>query len=295
MKRSIHLLVKDRIDCYVNKNSTKFNVLSEREQQALKRKQALCNKRSVEVLKCNVKGKILGKKQIAGSTSINYVLHYRSLMKQGDFFYIEEICEHRIASFLLNELINDFEDNNFVSKQEHVPLDRNHSDATRKTFQYDRLEAVRYAETWWNSYNVKYKKFEVDCTNFVSQCLHAGGAPLVGYPNRSNGWWMAGNSWSYSWSVAHSLRWYLSGANAGLRAVEVESAKDLSQGDIICYDFEGDGKFDHTTIVVAKDKESYPLVNAHTENSRMRYWSYEDSTAYTPNIKYKFFHIVGDS
>ena len=35
-----------------------------------------------------------------------------------------------------------------------------------------------------------------------------------------------------------------------------------------------------------------PLVNAHTYNSRMRYWAYEDSSAYTPNIKYKFFTIV---
>ena len=26
----------------------------------------------------------------------------------------------------------------------------------------------------------------------------------------------------------------------------------------------------------------------------MRFWSYEDSTAYTPNIKYKFFTIVDD-
>ena len=37
-----------------------------------------------------------------------------------------------------------------------------------------------------------------------------------------------------------------------------------------------------------------PLVNAHTFNSRMRYWNYEDSTAYTPNMKYRFFTIVDD-
>ncbi|MDX8362143.1 amidase domain-containing protein [Cytobacillus sp. IB215316] len=295
MKQSIHVLIKERIDSYVNKRNLNLDVVSEHEQQAIKRKQDLCERRSVEMLKCNVKGKILGKKQVAGSTTISYVLHYRSLMKQDDFFYIEEICEHRAASFLLNELINDCEDKQYVSKQEHVPLDRNQPEATRKSFKYDRLEAVKYAENWWNSYNVKYKTFEVDCTNYVSQCMHAGGAPLVGYPNRSGGWWMVGNNWSYSWSVAHSLRWYLSGANVGLRAVEVESAKALSQGDIICYDFEGDGRFDHTTIVVAKDKENYPLVNAHTENSRMRYWSYEDSTAYTPNINYKFFHIIDDN
>ena len=47
-----------------------------------------------------------------------------------------------------------------------------------------------------------------------------------------------------------------------------------------------------TAIVVAKDGHAMPLVNANTYNSRMRYWAYEDSTAYTPKIKYDFFHIV---
>ena len=45
------------------------------------------------------------------------------------------------------------------------------------------------------------------------------------------------------------------------------------------------------TFVVDNDEKGYPLVNAHTTNSRMRYWVYEDSTAWTPEIKYKFFHI----
>lgn len=40
-------------------------------------------------------------------------------------------------------------------------------------FSYDRLAAVQYAERWWNSYNPQYRKFDVDCTNYVSQCLRA--------------------------------------------------------------------------------------------------------------------------
>jgi hypothetical protein len=46
--------------------------------------------------------------------------------------------------------------------------------------------------------------------------------------------------------------------------------------------------------VTGKDASGMPLVNAHTYNSRMRYWAYEDSTAYTPNIKYKFLSITDD-
>ena len=87
------------------------------------------------------------------------------------------------------------------------------------------------------------------------------------------------------------MRWYLSGARYGVKGKVVERASDLLLGDVICYDFEGDGRWNHTTIVVAKDENGEPLVNAHTSNSYHRYWGYEDSTAYTPQIQYKFFRI----
>ncbi|MFC7062739.1 amidase domain-containing protein [Halobacillus seohaensis] len=161
----------------------------------------------------------------------------------------------------------------------------------RATFYYDRREAIRYAEQWWDNYNPAFQNFDVDCTNYISQCLHAGGAPMWGQSNRSKGWWHGNNNWSYSWSVAHSLRWYLSGSRQGLVASEVSEASQLSLGDVICYDFQGDGRYDHTTIVVSKTSQGEPLVNAHTTNSRQRFWDYTDSTAYTPNIDYKFFHI----
>lgn len=72
---------------------------------------------------------------------------------------------------------------------------------------------------------------------------------------------------------------------------EVERASDLYPGDVICYDFQGNDRWDHTTLVVAKDSQGMPLVNAHTDNSRHRYWSYEDSTAWTEDCRYKFFRI----
>lgn len=89
--------------------------------------------------------------------------------------------------------------------------------------------------------------------------------------------------------MAHSFRWYLSGSERGIRGIEVEQPEELNPGDVICYDFDGDGAWNHTTIVVAKDADNMPLVNAHTNNSRNRYWSYEDSAAWTPEIQYKFF------
>jgi len=162
---------------------------------------------------------------------------------------------------------------------------------------YNREKVVQYADRWWNSYNPRFRAFEVDCTSYVSQCLLAGGAPMTHVGNRGKGWWYKGSgartdNWSYSWAVAHSLRWYLQNSKTGLRAIDVSSPKQLTIGDVICYDFDGDGHWQHNTIVTAIDANGMPLVNAHTNNSQKRNWEYKDSYAWTPKIQYKFFHIV---
>lgn len=167
----------------------------------------------------------------------------------------------------------------------------------RQGNRYRRDLAVRYAEAWWNSHNPQFRAFELDCTNYVSQCLYAGGAPMTGMGNRERGWWYKGSggesdSWSYSWAVAHSLRWYLATSTQGLRAEERARAEDLEPGDVICYDFDGDGRWQHNAIVVAFDSAGQPLVNAHTANVRHKYWDYSHSYAYTEKIAYKFFHIA---
>ena len=46
-------------------------------------------------------------------------------------------------------------------------------------FCYDRNLAADYAKTWWNGRNRdKYKVYDKDCANFVSQCLIGGGFNL---------------------------------------------------------------------------------------------------------------------
>ncbi|MEJ8548454.1 amidase domain-containing protein [Brevibacillus borstelensis] len=162
---------------------------------------------------------------------------------------------------------------------------------------YDTERAIAYAERYWDSANPAYPLFTDNCTNFISQCLHAGGIPMLFSREMGKGWWMRGSgkgaSWSYSWSVAHSLYLLLKSGGPPMRAVAIPSVDQLEPGDIICYDFDGDGRYQHNTIVVAKDANNMPLVNANTTNSRLRYWDYRDSTAYTPQIRYAFFRIRG--
>lgn len=256
------------------------------------RKKALSKERQTEIVRITGKGQIFSKIKYGQEVRYQYLIHLVFLIKQeGELYKEEQIIPFQFR--LINGQIKDHEE--IRQKQnkpshptiEHVKTER----ITEERFVYDRRAAVSYAEHWWNSYNPKFREFDVDCTNYISQCLLAGGATMHGAPNRSIGWWYQTSGWSYSWAVAHSLRWYLSGVTQGLTAKEVGEASDLQPGDVICYDFEGDGRWDHNTIVVAKDTNNMPLVNAHTNNSRHRYWAYEDSAAWTPQIKYKFFQI----
>ncbi|MGG1614855.1 amidase domain-containing protein [Paenibacillus sp. FSL K6-2441] len=166
-----------------------------------------------------------------------------------------------------------------------------------RSIAYRREEAVIYADRWWDSFNPEFAAFEVDCTNYISQCLFAGGAPINYTGKRESGWWYKGyvggrELWSYSWSVANALARYLGQSRTGLRAELLERPEQLQLGDVIAYDWDGNGTFQHNTIVTAFDAGGMPLVNAHTTPSKHRYWDYRDSYAWTEKTVYRFYHIA---
>lgn len=163
---------------------------------------------------------------------------------------------------------------------------------------YRRDLSAAYADQYWNQPNPSYESFEVNCTNYISQCIFAGGAPMNYTGKRDSGWWYKGRSgdteqWSYSWAVSNALQVYLSFPRSrGFRASPVDSAQELQLGDVIMYDWSGDGRYQHTTIVTAFDADGMPLVNANTVASRHRYWDYRDSYAWTERTRYRFYHIA---
>ncbi len=169
---------------------------------------------------------------------------------------------------------------------------------SESTHHYDRVRALRYAELWWDGYNPSFAKFESDdCTNFVSQCLLSGTVRMTDGGSRAVGWWYrfptGGQSanWSYSWSTANALvQWLL----YRLHAEVVPQARELKIGDLIFYDWTGNGKFGHSAIVVDFDASGAPLVNAHTDASYHRHYAYLDSRAWTPNTRYLYVHIPSD-
>ncbi|MDD9149385.1 amidase domain-containing protein [Sporolactobacillus sp. CQH2019] len=227
---------------------------------------------------------------------VDYRLHMQWLIKQSGRFYLEERIEDRQAVLRGSSIVADGLRTPSLKKEEGTPASApsaSGKDPKAGHFRgsYNRLNAVRYAEVWWNRRNPAFPKIENDCTNFISQCLFAGGIQMNGQPIRNRGWWQQYSNWSFSWAVANNLRWYLSRSGNLIGAVETDKPDKLVPGDVICYDFEGDGRWNHNTLVTALAPSGQPLVSAHTYDARHRDWAYTDSPAWTDRIQYKFFHI----
>ncbi len=147
---------------------------------------------------------------------------------------------------------------------------------------YNRAGAVAYADRWWNSHNSKYRYFPGDdCTNYVSQCFDDGGQALMAWRFPFIWWYdfhgtdnVGDDTWSTSWAVPHDQAYNLS-RNTDvdeMRGSYVASARELSLGDSLYYDFDGDGILDHSAIVV-KIHNGEPYVNYHTNNTYHRHWN----------------------
>jgi hypothetical protein len=129
---------------------------------------------------------------------------------------------------------------------------------------YSREDAVRYALKYALNPNPDYKYFKVvgdgggDCSNFISQCLRAGGAPMD--YNAPWSWWYSKvdksnqHSWSQTWAVAHSLYWCLKSRQRlnlkGLAAIEVSEITMLELGDVIQYE-NTSHKIYHSAIITS--------------------------------------------
>lgn len=158
---------------------------------------------------------------------------------------------------------------------------------------YNRNVAANYAETYWYNYNTNYRDYTRDggdCANFVSQCLYAGGAYFIGFGNNSsNCWWydnkntsttsddVASTTWTYCPSQKPFI---LSGWGKEVNPTS------LSRGDLVYYDWTGDGVWDHVAIVTGFDSSGTPLVTCHTTDYHNIKWNYGGSSC-----KYSCIHI----
>jgi len=143
---------------------------------------------------------------------------------------------------------------------------------------YNGVAAANYAIKYALSPNKEYKYYQSinenggDCTNFVSQCLKAGGAPMD--YNNSMPWWydMKRGQASICWAVAHSLYWYLkinqSRNSNRIKGLEIENISGLEIGDLIFYENYNNIIF-HAAIITSFIEtfgNSEPRISQHTFN-----------------------------
>lgn len=128
---------------------------------------------------------------------------------------------------------------------------------------YDANKAVSYARKNAYSYGGCTLWFLLnggDCTDFLSNCLYAGGWP---YDNIWYYKYCGPKGASYAWGGADNFRNYALASN---RVYSFTPAV-LKIGDIISFELTGDGKFDHNTIVSNKDTKGYIYLTYHTSNT----------------------------
>lgn len=133
--------------------------------------------------------------------------------------------------------------------------------------QFNSSTAISYARKWAFSRNPDYYNFDAiggDCTNFISQCVYAGGG-IMNY-TRDVGWYY--NSLSdraAAWTGVEQLYRFLMpnrGAGPFAETVPLNAAR---AGDIIQLG-SADGAFYHSCLVVGT-VNGIPHIAAHTNDA----------------------------
>ena len=123
---------------------------------------------------------------------------------------------------------------------------------------YDRPAAIAYAHAWAMKRNPKYGDFSDlggDCSNFISQCLIAGGAVMN--ETKDTGWFYHSmNSRAAGWSaVPYLYKFLVNNRGRGPFGHEVP-LEEIEPGDIVQLKFAGMADYSHSLLVVATGEPS---------------------------------------
>lgn len=184
-------------------------------------------------------------------------------------------------------------------------------------FAYNRASAYLYANQYWHSYNVSnYTTFIVngDCTNFVSQCLFAGGLTKTTTWKyvKADGYPRSYDYYTSAWVNANDLKNYVkNNLGAPILAPKwkkvsipsqntyayVNDSSNILASDsgkvIVFYDWTDDGIIDHSAILVqyGVDQDGYgatgDLISAHSTNHYKAIWNldyYNSAHRYTTAV-----------
>jgi hypothetical protein len=160
-------------------------------------------------------------------------------------------------------------------------------------FAYNRSAAVAYADKWALSNDPNYLHYSEDCTGFASEAMYAGG------DQQNRAWHGDKTSLSADWDVAPDNYFYEVNQNGAHLAETVNSSNSdywnsynaTLPGDLIYYDWTGDGSIDHMAFQVNAGKAASDpnnpgwsftgdLMDQHTTNRWHAPWN---DIEYNPN------------
>ena len=154
------------------------------------------------------------------------------------------------------------------------------------TLAYNPTAAAQYADQWALSRNPAYRQYSEDCTNFVSQALHAGGYAYTGSSKTHyQSWYYNSSENSFTWSVAPDLLNFLyydypGGFPTGYHAPNQSNYSGGSVGDVIFYDWGSayHNGVSHATIQVARGTDPVSmwfgdLVDEHVHDRKHAIWN----------------------
>lgn len=113
----------------------------------------------------------------------------------------------------------------------------------------EQTRVVSYANSYWDNYNTDYRKFDNDCTNFVSQALNESGgwSMALGLWTDNSNWWYNFANQTYSWAGAEN--WYRFARVESKRASVITNVYALGKGDILQAKWSGQSNMSHSMIV----------------------------------------------
>ena len=138
-------------------------------------------------------------------------------------------------------------------------------------------KCIEYALKWAYNYNPNYYNFTLlggDCTNFISQCMLAGGYEM---DYSLNGWYYNSlNSRAPSWTGVNEFWSYAinNGKSVGVRLIET-TIDNASLCDVVQL-FNGE-RFYHNLLVTSID-DGVIKVTAHDNNVKnipLKYYNYK--------------------
>ncbi|HEX5565950.1 MAG TPA: amidase domain-containing protein [Streptomyces sp.] len=137
--------------------------------------------------------------------------------------------------------------------------------------QANRKKVVAYANKYVHRYNPNYRRYDQDCTNFISQAMRAGGWKYKGsgWSSRKDKdkWYYGSNTRTTSFTWAAAENWGVFARDKSKRTKALSNVWHLRAADVLQANLDRRGGKDHSMIVVKKGK-SDTYLNYHTVNTK---------------------------